>query len=112
MTEGLNPTMKPPSPWFPTTDEIELAIFGKLLEELGECSSILARCIIQGLGEKNPRTEKPNLQALLEEVADVIAGFDVLMLHLNVEPAELAARIAAKRDHLRSWHSLIREDRA
>jgi hypothetical protein len=63
----------PPSPWKPEADPVNLAILGKLSEELGELSGIVSRCIIQGIDGREPRSDVANRAALQDEIADVAA---------------------------------------
>lgn len=107
MTEGLNPTMKQPSPWHPCLDPVELAVLGKLAEESGELTSAATRCIIQGWDESHPSTGKANSDWLLEEVADVLAGIAVTLDHFGISREELNARVEIKIEHLKGWHKLI-----
>lgn len=107
MSEGLNPQMKQPSPWHPCLDPKELAVLGKLVEELNECGSAASRCIIQGWDESHPTTGKANSQWLLEEMADVLAGISVTLEHFGISREELAVRTEAKIVHLKGWHKLI-----
>ena len=107
MTEGLNPAMKQPNPWHPCLDPVELAVLGKLTEELGECSSAASRCLIQGWDEAHPTTHKKNSDWLLEEMADVLAGISVTLDHFGISREELSARAEEKINHLKGWHKLI-----
>lgn len=111
MSDGLNPTMKQPSAWHPCLDPVELAVLGKLAEELNECGSAVARCIIQGFDEHHPTTNKNNGDWLLEEIADVLAGFTVTLEHFNVNRETLEARTDTKIAHLKGWHKLIQEQK-
>jgi hypothetical protein len=92
-------------PWQPTTDAADLRHLGKLSEELGELSSAVARCIIQGVGECDPETGKPNRAWLGEEMADVIACVELAAVHFGISEADLTERIERKRALLAGWHS-------
>lgn len=99
--------MNPPSPWQPEQDKIRLAALGKLLEELGEASAIVARCIIQGVDEGEPVTGKPNREALWQELADIKAATSIVEDVFDLPPMEMDVRVARKRLHLRMWHTMI-----
>lgn len=96
-----------PSPWAPVTDPKTLAILGKLCEELGECNTAAARCIIQGITEREPTTAKPNGEWLIEELADVAAGIELVKELISANEDFFQKRKARKLAHLRSWHLLI-----
>jgi len=97
------------TPWVPTSDPIELAILGKLQEELAELQGIVARIIIQGIDEVEPVTKVPNRVALQHEVADVYATLSVTVSQYRLNPNEITERVTAKIAHLYKWHELLRE---
>lgn len=98
-----------PAPWTPEQDPLVLALLGKFLEELGELQAILARCLIQGLNESNPVTNKPNLETLGEELADVGAAGQLLTAYLGLDrDPSLARRQEQKMLFLNKWHAMIR----
>lgn len=99
-----------PSKWIPTTDLLDLAVLGKLAEECGELSSIIARCIIQGPDENDPESNKPNLQALMEEIADVRAMSELAIARFQLDRGKIAARTDRKIQMKMAWHSMIMED--
>lgn len=101
--------MNPPSPWQPERDPLALAVLGKFAEELGEASTIVARCIIQGIAESEPVTGKPNADALENEIADVLAGCAVVIAHFGLRKSLIDRRIDRKVSHLKAWHRLISE---
>lgn len=94
-------------PWQPESNPIRIAIMGKLLEELGELTAIVARCVIQGINESEPNTGFPNVLALQQEIADVYACVSLLGEHLLLNQDAMNARMRAKIMHLRRWHVLI-----
>ena len=96
-----------PSPWAPITNPKTLAILGKLCEELGECNAAAARCIIQGIDEEEPVTLKPNGEWLVDELADVAAGIELVKELIMANEAYFQKRKARKLAHLRGWHQLI-----
>lgn len=96
------------SPWHPIRDQKTLKVLGKLLEEVNELGTALARCIIQGVEECHPVTRKSNREWLLDEEADVIAGLRIMRRHLRVTDTEYdasAERISRKIAHLEQWHA-------
>lgn len=103
---------RPLNPWIPERDPIRLAILGKLVEELTECASAAARCMIQGIEGSEPTTGKPNHQWLFEELADVAAVCSIAFDHFSNGDGRaehtLDERMDAKVDHLNRWHELIR----
>lgn len=99
--------MTPPSPWKPDRNTLNLAILGKLSEELSEAGAAAARCIIQGIDESEPTTGKVNRQWLEEELADALATISMTIHHFNLNLATLDARTARKVKHLKGWHEHI-----
>jgi len=94
-----------PSKWIPVTDLRQLAALGKLMEELGELQSIVARTIIQGgINECDPETGEENGASLQDELADVrgmiilvseLYGFDKEYIHARADK-----KLRMKRDWL------------
>lgn len=97
------------NPWQPDISPINLAVFGKLVEELNECGAICARCIIQGIDEAEPVTRVLNREALEKEAADVLATVEMLINHFKLDREAITARIARKMEHLKAWHRLLHE---
>lgn len=91
-------------PWHPIKDPIQLKTLGKLVEELGECSSAVARCIIQGVDEVEPVTGKPNREWLLEEIADVLANIELVVDLYKLDARTIAGRKVRKMINLEQWH--------
>lgn len=102
-TDATNPRM---NPWHPMTDPVDLKTTGKLLEELGECTSAVARCQIQGIDEAEPVTGKVNRVWLEEEIADVLAGIHLTIDRFNLDIGKIQARRVRKITQLKSWHSM------
>lgn len=113
MSETTEPPLlhetKALNPWQPERDLIMLAILGKLLEELGEATAIVARCVIQDVHESEPVTGKRNIEALQNEIADVYATMGMAQVHLALNDREMSQRVHRKQQHLLEWHRLIRE---
>ncbi|MEQ1698169.1 MAG: hypothetical protein ABL901_20255 [Hyphomicrobiaceae bacterium] len=104
-TPAQSPTL---NPWRPMTDALDLAHLGKLGEELNEAGAAVSRCIIQGIDEREPVTGKVNREWLEDEIADVLAGIDLVAFHFGLDPVCIALRVARKKAHLRNWHAMIK----
>lgn len=94
-----------PSPWHPMTDPVDLKHLGKFAEELSECGSAVARCIIQGIDEREPSTGEVNRDWLQKEIADVIANLELVAERFNLDWHKINERTVMKKNHLRKWHS-------
>lgn len=95
------------SPWQPANDPIEVAFWGKALEELGELSAIISRCMIQGVNECEPSTGKLNKSALAEEIADVKAMIEIIMTFNNIPEFVLDERMAHKKAKFHRWINIL-----
>jgi NTP pyrophosphatase (non-canonical NTP hydrolase) len=95
-----------PKPWTPITDSRQLRYLGKLLEELGELTAAVSRCIIQGIDEKEPVTGKLNRTWLEEELADVEACMSTVAHELNLDQVKIGSRYSFKRTKLVKWLDL------
>lgn len=98
------------NPWRPMSKPIDQKHIGKLIEELGEATSAAARCLIQGIDEKEPITHKLNRDWLSEELADVLANIDLVVEHFGLDRTRMAVRVDRKKTHLRGWHSMLEGD--
>lgn len=107
MVDGTDKPMAP-RPWRPETDPIRLAVLGKTLEEMGESVSSIARCVIQGITRFHPETGKPNKRWLEEEIADVLAGYEIMIEEFTLDRDFIAVRKGVKMAHKRAWHERIR----
>lgn len=96
-------------PWKPITNLCDLKHLGKLGKELGEASAVTSRCIIQGLDGLNPETGKPNRRWLEEEIADVLANFDLVVTRFNLDKEFIMQREAKKIALLREWHGMLED---
>lgn len=96
------------SPWQPTTDKTDLAVLGKLAEELGEAQQIVARCIIQGIWEADPVTGEPNIEMLEKELADVEACTAIAIDRFDLDYAKMSDRVNVKEAGFKEWHKLLR----
>jgi len=93
------------SPWFPEQDRVTLAVLGKLIEECNELSARAARCIIQGIDEKDPGSGRANIDELEREAADVMACLEMAQRRLGVRPS--GDRQGEKFRGYERWHELI-----
>jgi hypothetical protein len=103
------PTEPKPSLWIPITDAVDLAHLGKLAEELGECSAIVGRCIIQGADGAEPTTGKINRVALEEEIVDVFAAAQLVAKRFGLSWPRTAQRIERKKRMKREWHRMLKD---
>lgn len=90
------------NPWKPITNPVDLKYIGKLAEECGELTACISRCIIQGIDETEPTTDKLNRGWLQEEISDVLLNIELVMERFNL--VKLEDRINSKRIHLKGWH--------
>lgn len=95
-----------PNPWTPITNLIDLKHLGKLAEELNECGSAVARCIIQGVDEKEPSTGVANRDWLTKEIADVACNIGLVIEHFDLDIQKIDDRVMLKRQHLTRWHNM------
>lgn len=97
------------NPWHPMDDPVDLKTMGKLMEELGELQAVVARCVIQGIDEKEPVTGKENREWLLEEIADVYANLSLVrerFLNEDEDAFFIQKRWREKEERLRTWHGM------
>ncbi len=99
-----------PTPWFPETNLVRCGVLGKSVEELGELITIIGRIQIQGIDGKDPKTGKPNKQALSEEVGDVLARCQKLIQQFELDSLVISSRAEAKFNFLNRWLELLAED--
>lgn len=94
--------------WTPTTDLMTLRRMGKIIEELNELSCVAARCIIQGIDERDPRTQELNRDRLTDEIADVIAQIGCTIAAFNLDTERIEARTAIKADQMAEWEAMFK----
>lgn len=99
-----------PSPWQPITKSIDLKHLGKLAEEINELGSAIARCIIQGLHEREPVSGKLNIEWLEDEIADVLAGINLASSHFKLNTQGMDIRRLRKQKQLAKWHNMLEPD--
>lgn len=93
------------SPWQPITSPIAIKHLGKLLEELGETTAAVSRCLIQGVDEKEPVTGKLNRDWLEEELADLEANIRLVRQQFELDPR--LQRVQRKVAQLQQWHGML-----
>jgi NTP pyrophosphatase (non-canonical NTP hydrolase) len=93
--------------WVPMDDKIILAAIGKLGEEVSECAKAIFRAIIQGLDERDPKTQQTNIAALQDEIADVRGLTDLVANLLDMPADEIAERATMKRHHKEQWLGML-----
>jgi hypothetical protein len=94
------------NPWSPITDPLKLKILGKCAEESAELGNILARIIIQGFDESDPRSGKPNKEALEDEGADVMATLGLVIEHFGLDYNRMMQRSLDKASRLQTWFDM------
>lgn len=112
LSDGTAATSWALNPWRPMTNVLNLKHLGKLLEELGEATSAASRCIIQGIDEREPITDKSNREWLEDELADVLANIELVTAHFGLDEKRMVKRAIRKMEHLRGWHSMLEGDAA
>jgi len=96
-----------PNPWVPMSNPLDIKHIGKLAEEANELGAAIARCLIQGIDEREPTTGKINRQWLTEEIADVLASIELAVNHFDLPICDIEARKARKIRHLKQWHAML-----
>jgi NTP pyrophosphatase (non-canonical NTP hydrolase) len=96
-----------PSKWIPVTDLKMLAALGKLNEECGELTSIISRCIIQGIDEKDPDTGEVNRAALEKEIADVTGLCRLVVQHFDLDTRGIVDRAEKKYWMKKEWLGML-----
>lgn len=92
------------NPWHPMSDPCDIKHLGKLGEELNECGAAVSRCLIQGLYESEPTTGKLNAAWLEDEIADVLANINLVIVRFDLNISQ--DRIKRKTTDLRAWHRM------
>lgn len=91
------------NPWMPEQDQRRLKVLGKLAEELGELQAAVGRCIIQGVDGCEPVTDRPNIDWLQDEVADVRNMLNIVESELKLDTFQIAARQDRKNTFILVW---------
>ncbi|MBP2560814.1 uncharacterized protein YihD (DUF1040 family) [Neorhizobium galegae] len=95
--------------WKPEPDLILHQALGKLAEEIGELNTIVARILIQGADGRDPKTGKPNAEALQEEITDVLSA--ATWLQQLGHGAVLTDRANRKLQGYLEWQAMLEADR-
>ncbi|WP_222395649.1 hypothetical protein [Rhizobium leguminosarum] len=97
------------NPWMPEPNAVVHQALGKLGEEVGELSQIVARCLIQGFTASEPVTLKANRDRIAEEIVDVEAAIQWLkeVTNLGIHEDWVEARRNKKLDGFRQWQAMI-----
>lgn len=103
------PTDVSPSDWQPITNKHDLAVLGKLGEEVGELVSAIFRCIIQGLDESEPVTHKVNRKWLEDEIADVEAMLRQTKSRFDLHFQEIERRTIRKFAYKDVWFEALQK---
>lgn len=93
--------------WLPEPDLVTHQALGKCAEEASELASIVARSMIQGLDACDPKSGKPNRQALAEELADINAASDWLCDFLDLDVAAHNERATRKYRGFVEWQEML-----
>lgn len=96
--------------WLPEPDPVTHQALGKAAEECGELAQILARCLIQGVDNSDPKTGQPNRDRLAEELADVDATISWLFEVLGIDVEAHNRRMDRKITGFREWQSMIQKE--
>lgn len=100
-------TMKAPSLWRQEPDEVALLLLGKLAEECNELGARAARCMIQGIHQMDPDTQRGNLFELQDEVADVLGLISLTVERLGLDMNHIVGRSQVKTDHKAEWLRMV-----
>lgn len=98
------------SPWLVETNPLRNRHLGKSLEELGELSAVVARCIIQGIDEIDPSSGKTNRLRLEEEIADVQAQLQGLKVVFDLDEVKIMSREWQKIKNMEQWSALLEQE--
>lgn len=98
-----------PSFWEPMTDQLILAVLGKLGEEANETAQRVCRCIIQGLNEFDPDTKASNRHELEKEIGDLEANIELAKQYLSLRRDYIEKRKGEKLIYTGKWLSNLKE---
>jgi hypothetical protein len=108
---------KMPSMWEPISKRIDVALIGKTLEELSELivelanlQNILSRALIQGLDGLDPATAISNRTKITQEIADVQAKLDQLVIDWQLDATDSAERRKRKFEFSGQWFDWLRNE--
>ncbi|MBB3608629.1 hypothetical protein [Rhizobium sp. BK602] len=92
--------------WLPENDLIRRQVLNKLTEESGELLQIVGRCLAQGIDKADPKSGKPNIDALADEIADMMAAVAWLREVITLPPGT-DARTNRKLSGFHEWQGLL-----
>lgn len=92
-----------PNPWHPLSNPVDLKVMGKFSEEINELGAAIARCIIQGVDEREPVTGKLNREWVEDEMADFQANMELVQerFGFKIDPE----RVKRKKAYQTIWHN-------
>lgn len=96
-------------PWEVCTNKPMQRRYGKLLEELGELTSVVARCTIQGVDEIDPSSGQSNRMRLENEIADVMCQLELTVAALGLNRARMATHQMVKSQQMAEWEMKVKE---
>ena len=99
--------MNPPSLWLPETDQVRLAILGKLGEEANELGKACCRAVIQGLDGVDPETGESNRIGIQDEIADVGGLSALAVSQFKLDDVFISNRAMDKYCHKLEWLQMI-----
>ncbi len=88
----------------------ELEALLLLQEECAEVIHIANKSLRFGLEDFHPHTGVKNREALVQEIGDVMALVDILKGMGIMNDSELEIANAKKREKLKTWSSLLKEE--
>ncbi len=92
--------------WHTEKSPLILRRVGKTGEEAAELLKVTNRIVLQGLDGVDPASGKTNVQALTEEIADVMAQFDVCIDCLGLDGDAIRRRVRVKVELMREWEAM------
>lgn len=95
------------SPWMPETSPLILRRVGKTGEEAAELLKVTNRIVIQGIDGVDPETGVRNVDALRDEIADVMAQCEVTIATLGLDRKYIERRAIRKMDQMAEWEALV-----
>lgn len=92
--------------WNTEQSPLILRRVGKTGEEAAELLKVTNRIVLQGLAGIDPSSGKTNVQALTEEIADVMAQCDVCIDALGLDWDVIRRRVRQKVELMREWEAM------
>lgn len=98
-------------PWQVCTNKAMQRRYGKLLEELGELASVVARCTIQGVDEVDPSSGFVNRERLENEIADVLCQLELTVDVLGLNRERMKTRQWLKSIQMAQWEMSVNDEK-